>query len=81
MYMLILQLLSFGLCLSGTVLMFLFSHSVESPPLAEFGDIEDERQIDGKNTRRVKMQRLGISLLSLSFLTQGAGIFFTHFPL
>lgn len=79
--MLILQLIPIGLGLFGTLLMFLFSHSIESPPLAECGDIKDERLINRKNILRVKMQRFGMLLLCTSFLVQSAVILYVHFSL
>lgn len=63
----------------GTVLMFRYSYVLkpyEGAAFAESDTNEKNGRIRRENIRIQKMQKLGIALLSLSFISQGISYFF-----
>lgn len=64
-----LNLLASLLGLIGTVVLFKFSYALESDNESSFGDGDPE--IDARNQKRVKGQRIGLGFLCASFFCSG----------
>jgi len=57
----------------GTLFLFFFSFSLEAPTVWMSKEMEDD--IKSRNSRRAIGQRIGLALLLISFLVQGAALF------
>ncbi|AMO47607.1 Hypothetical protein AKI40_1190 [Enterobacter sp. FY-07] len=67
------QIASTLLGFTGTILMFFNSYALIPYESAMFGSdeiIEHDRKVEQKNKRMLRNQKIGIGLLSLSFLLQ-----------